>query len=199
MAKEQIKGKIGVLFVISLIVFGISLLPSFIPYIGGLVSEIFIIPAFSLSLCLIYLKIADGREIAIGNVFDGFNYFWGAFKVTFLTSLFTFLWTLLFIVPGIIKAYSYSMALYIYADNPDMGALDAINKSREIMNGHKMDLFVLMLSFIGWGLLSVITFGIVGIYAIPYISATYAGFYRSLCDNTQTPEQAFTTDEFAVE
>ncbi len=72
------------------------------------------------------------------------------------------------------------MALYIYAENPEMGALDAIKKSQEMMNGHKMDLFVLELSFTGWALLSTITFGLVGIYVTPYMIATFTNFYKTI-------------------
>lgn len=179
-AKAQIKGKIGVFFLISLIYYAIYFAASFIPVVGGLVASIFLLPSFSFSFVLISLKFYSGDKIEVGNVFDGFHYFWGAFKITFLSGLFTFLWSLLLIVPGVIKAYSYSMALFIYAENPEMGALEAIKKSQEMMNGHKMDLFVLELSFLGWALLTVITFGIVGIYLTPYMLATTANFYKAI-------------------
>ncbi len=180
LAKQQIKGKIGILFVVSLIVFGITLIASYIPIIGGIVNSIFITPALTLSTVLIYLKVTNGKSISAGDTFEGFYDFWSAFKVSFLTGLFTFLWSLLLIVPGIIKAYSYSMAIYILAENKGMSALEAIAKSKEMMEGKKMDLFVLQLSFLGWGLLSCITFGIGFIWTIPYMSATYANFYKSL-------------------
>ncbi len=180
MAKEQIEGKIGILLVISLITLGISIIPTYIPSIGGFVNAVFITPAFSLSLTWIYFKVVKGEEINVGDVFEGFYDFWGAFKIIFFIGLFTFLWSLLLIIPGIIKGYSYSMALFIYAENKEMGALEAIQKSQEMMNGHKMDLFVLGLSFIGWFLLGSITLGIAFIYVTPYISATYVNFYYSL-------------------
>ena len=82
------------------------------------------------------------------------------------------------------ERYSYSMAMYIWSENKEMGALEAISKSKEIMDGHKMDLFVLYLSFIGWILLGCITFGIAYIYVIPYMDATLANFYRAI--NPQT-------------
>lgn len=179
-AKQQIKGKIGILFVISLIVAVISYLASLVPFIGSMVNAILITPAFSIAVIMIYFKVCDYQEIKIGEIFDGFYHFWGAFKVTFLVGLFTLLWSLLFVIPGIIKSYSYSMALYIWAENKELGALEAINKSKEMMDGHKMDYFVLQLSFIGWILLTMVTFGIAGIYVIPYISATIINFYRSL-------------------
>lgn len=179
-AKEQIRGKIGILFIILLIAGAIISVGAVIPVIGTLAVSVFAGPAFSLSIYLIFLKLYNNESIEIGNIFDGFYRFWGAFKVLFFIGLFTFLWSLLFIIPGVIKAYSYSMALYIYAENPEMGALDAIKKSQEMMDGHKMDLFVLELSFIGWALLSTITFGLVGIYVTPYMIATFTNFYKTI-------------------
>ena len=72
------------------------------------------------------------------------------------------------------------MAIYIYAENKEMGALQAIRESKKLMEGHKMDLFVLMLSFIGWYLLTLITFGIAYIYVGPYMQAAMVNFYKSL-------------------
>ncbi len=178
-AKEQIKGKIGILFVMFLIIFAIGFVCAFIPLVGGIASFI-ITPAFSLSLCMVYLKLAKKEEISVGNVFDGFNSTGKALWLNIIVSFFTFLWTLLLIIPGIIKQYAYSMSFYILADNPELTAREALSKSKEMMNGHKWDLFVLQLSFIGWYLLIGVTFGIAAIYVVPYISATTANFYNSI-------------------
>ena len=95
--------------------------------------------------------------------------------------IFICLWSMLFIVPGLIKSYSYRMVPYILAENPDMKAVDAITRSREIMDGNKRKSFVLDLSFIGWILLSVITFGIVGVfYVYPYVYQTDAELYTAI-------------------
>lgn len=106
----------------------------------------------------------------------------------FMVNIFTALWTILFIIPGIIKGYSYAMTPYILKDKfaagqTDIGATEAITESRHLMDGHKMDLFVLDLSFIGWGLLGIITFGIGFIWIVPYYRQTKANFYRSLVAN----------------
>ena len=178
-AKEQIKGKIGVILVMTLVIFAISLACGFIPVVGAIVSFI-ITPAFSLSLCIIYLKLTKKEEISVGNVFDGFNKTGRALWLNILIAIFTFLWTCLLIIPGIIKQYAYSMAYYVLADNPELTAREALTKSKEIMKGHKLDLFVLQLSFIGWYFLIGITFGIAAIYVVPYISATTANFYNSI-------------------
>ena len=182
-AKAQIKGKIGILFVITLIIGAISfvagLVLSFIPF-GSLVASIIIIPAFTLSLVRIYLMVIGGKKPAAADAFSGFDDFWSAFKVTFLVGLFTFLWSLLFIIPGIVKSLSYSMSLYILAENKGKGALECINESKNMTDGHKGELFVLALSFIGWILLGYITFGIALIWVIPYMNATQANAYESL-------------------
>lgn len=182
-ARQQIKGKIGILFVITLIISLISAVASsilaFIPF-GGLISTIIITPAFTLSLLRVYLNLTANIEPAVGDAFSGFDDFWAAFKVNFLVGLFTFLWSLLFVIPGIVKSYAYSMSLYILAENKGKPALECINESKEITNGHKMDLFVLGLSFFGWILLCCITFGIAYIWVGPYMQATYANAYKLL-------------------
>ena len=92
--------------------------------------------------------------------------------------LFTFLWTLLFIIPGIIKGFSYAMTTYILADCPNVKATDALKLSMRIMKGHKWELFVFYLSFIGWGLLSCLTLGILSIFFVePYMQSSLATYY----------------------
>ena len=183
-AKEQIKGKIGILFLITLIIGAISsvasVLLSFIPGVGSLVASIIITPAFSLSLVRVYLMVIRYQNVKAGDAFCGFDDFWSAFKVTFLVGLFTFLWSLLFVIPGIIKSISYSMSMYILADNPGKSALECIDESKKMTEGHKAELFVLSLSFLGWIYLGVFTLGIAYIWALPYMSATFANAYESL-------------------
>lgn len=183
-AKAQIKGKIGILFVVSLIIGVIStlatLLLSLIPFVGSLASTIIVTPAFALSTVRIYLNLFSENRPSASDAFSGFNDFWTAFKVQFLVGFFTFMWSLLFIIPGLIKAFSYSQAMYIVAENPGMSALDAINSSKKMMNGRKMDLFVLGLSFIGWHILACFTLGILYIWLLPYTQATYANFYYAV-------------------
>ena len=98
-----------------------------------------------------------------------------------LRNVFLVLWTLLFIVPGLIKSYSYRLVPYILTENPDMPPMEAITLSRELMNGQKWNTFVLDLSFIGWGLLSALTLGIVGVFYVgPYVAATDAELYKAI-------------------
>lgn len=182
MAKAQIKGKIGILFVIALIATVLSSVASailsIIPYAGAVASSILVSAPLALGSIMVYLDVVNSREIKIETLFKGYGDIWNAFVVQFMTGLFTFLWSLLFIVPGIIKSISYSMAMYILAENKGMNPMEAIKKSKEMMNGHKMEYFVLMLSFIGWSLLGIITCGIGFIWIAPYMSATFANFYN---------------------
>lgn len=101
-----------------------------------------------------------------------------------LVSIFTFLWTWLLIIPGIIKAYSYSMTLYIVKDmvasGKQVGATDGINASKELMKGHKMALFIFDLSFLGWNILAAITCGIGYLWVTPYYQTAKANFYRHI-------------------
>lgn len=191
-AKQSIKGKIGPLFVVFVIVFAISMILSAIPFVGSIASTFVFGPAFALALTTIYLKVAKGEEFKIGEIFDGFYHFWGAFKITFFVGLFTFLWSLLFIIPGIIAGYSYYMAFFIYAENKEIGALEAIRQSKQMMKGHKMDAFVLELSFIGWALLCIITFGIAAIYVIPYMQTSMAKFYLAIKPQQEQIQAEFT-------
>ena len=107
-------------------------------------------------------------------------------KTMLLTDVFLILWTLLFLIPGIIKAYSYRMVPFILSDEPGLEGREAINRSREMMNGHKWRTFVLDLSFILWDILSVLTLGLVGVfYAVPYQFATNAELYQTLKGRTK--------------
>ncbi len=128
-----------------------------------------------------FLNNSEGR----GNIND----FLQGFKVNylnnvltmFLRDLFVALWTLLFIIPGIVKMYAYSLVPYILAENPEMSGTEAIKLSNEMMKGHKWKAFVLDLSFLGWLLLSVLTLGLVGIFfANPYVYATDAELYKAI-------------------
>ena len=178
-AKAQISGKIGVLFLMTLIIVGVSIVACFIP-VAGNIANFIVSAAFGLGGSWVYLKIARDEEISVGNIFYGFEDLWTAIKASFFMNLFIWLWSLLLIIPGIIKAYAYSMTFFILAENKGMPVLEAITLSRKMMDGHKMDLFLLNLSFIGWFFLVVITFGIAGIWVYPYFYATWTNFYLSV-------------------
>lgn len=185
-AKEQIRGKIGILFLITLLIGIMSYVAGYLPIVGWLI----IAPAFTIALTRIYLGIAAGKKPLIDDMFGGFKDFWISFKTGFFTGLFVFLWTLLFIIPGIIKSYSYAMAPYIIAEDPSVGALEAISRSERMMRGHKMELFILQLSFIGWILLTAFTFGIAAIYAGPYMQTAQVNFYNKINPYNKTKSDA---------
>ena len=130
------------------------------------------------------LNMADGYEAEFGDLFSYFNRLWTGFCMQFFMGLFTILWTLLLIVPGIIAAFSYSMTPYILAENPDMTAREAIAESKYMMKGHKWELFCLGFSFIGWYLLASLTLGIGLLWVIPYQEASMAAFYKELKKET---------------
>lgn len=122
----------------------------------------------------------DGGEYRIKDLFSQFDRFTVGFLQLFLRELFTVLWMLLLIIPGLIKSLSYAMTPFLLADHPELTAKQAIRRSMELMDGHKWDLFVLGLSFIGWELLNVLTLGIGSFWLNPYKNAAYAAFYREI-------------------
>lgn len=134
----------------------------------------------SFGVAAFFLKLARYERAEFTDLFSGFSLFKSNFILQLLIAIFTILWTLLFIVPGIIALIKYSMAYYIINDNPEIGALEAINRSKEMMDGHKMRFFEMWLSFLGWFILGLVTFGLGMIYAIPYYKAAKANFYLDL-------------------
>lgn len=130
--------------------------------------------------CVYLLKQHDRQNPETRDLFSQFDRFGDGFCLALLQSLFIALWSLLLIIPGIIKAYSYSMAPFIMAENPNMTAKEALAASSNLMDGHKADLFFLDLSFIGWAILSLLTLGIGDFWLNPYTNAAHAAFYRSI-------------------
>ena len=180
-AKAKIKGFTFTLFLVSIVA---SLLPSvfsFIPFLGAIITILFL-PFLVFNEIRIYQKftILDEKP-SVDALFKDFQTMWSKTLVLYLLmGLFTFLWSLLLIVPGIIKGLSYSAAPYIMAANPEISPMDAIKQSQELMEGHKSELFVLILSFIGWELLACVTCGLLYIWLIPYMTTTMILFYESL-------------------
>lgn len=151
------------------------------------------------------LNLIDHKPAVFSDLFSQFNRLGTGFCMNLLTSLYVFFWMLLFIIPGIVKSYSYAMTPYILAEHPEMSVNEAITESRRIMNGNKGRLFCLQLSFIGWALLCSVpvlvlaplafigAIGIVlwlilslcavvvgGLFLTPYREAAQAAFYREI-------------------
>jgi len=182
-ARESLAGNWGTCILAGLIIWAISMAASFggmfVPFAGNIASLLITGP-FMLGMVVLHLNIVRRGQISVGQVFEGFNNFWRALCVDFLTTLFSMLWALLLIIPGIIAAYSYSMAFYILADNPGMRPLEAIRQSKEMMRGHKAKLFYLHCRFIGWTLLCVLTCGVGFLWFAPYFANAHAHFYENL-------------------
>ena len=122
----------------------------------------------------------DGGNPDFSMLFSQFSRFGQGFAQKFLRGLYTFLWGLLFVIPGIIKSLSYAMTPFIMADNPEISAQDAIRLSMQLMEGHKGELFWLHLTFIGWDLLAALTLNLGHLVLTPYKNAAEAAFYRQL-------------------
>jgi uncharacterized membrane protein len=139
----------------------------------------------AMGLTRIFLKIYNHEPFEFGQMFDGFKEFGRTLSAYLLILLFTFLWLLLLIVPGIIAALGYSMTFFIMAEDPDITASDAMRKSKELMMGHKAELFWLGFSFIGWVLLSFCTLGIGFLWLESYIFASVTIFYKKIKGETE--------------
>lgn len=122
------------------------------------------------------------EDAKVSNVLFAYdNNFKNTAKILFFRDLFTGLWTLLFIIPGFVKAYEYRMIPYLLAENPDMTKEEAFAESKKLMAGNKWKAFVLDLSFIGWYILTLLTCGILGVFYVhPYKAATNAALYEKL-------------------
>lgn len=184
-----LKGNWGPAVLLSIAYFGISALSSGVgsgESVGGSLIQLAVM--FCLLLPLTVGMCAAFRGLLHGKRVDFIK---GAFRVGFknwahnmggmlLMAVYTFLWTLCLIVPGIIKSLSYAMTPYILADNPELSANEAIDLSMKMMDGRKMDLFLLYLSFIGWAILGILTLCIGYLWLYPYMYTTMAAFYEDV-------------------
>lgn len=153
--------------------------------VPGVVASFFLIPV-TLGLTVYYCDMIDGAKPTIGKIFntafDGKFYLRRVGGYAWMT-LFTLLWSMLFVIPGIVKAYSYALTPYILARYPDVQAKDALKHSMNIMEGKKAELFVFQLSFLGWFILSAITFGLLGIfYVYPYYGLAETIWFKNTMD-----------------
>ena len=126
------------------------------------------------------LLVSSDNQILANTLQISFNGYWRKVWGMLLMYILVFLWSLLLIIPGIIKWFSYAMTPFILEENPELGAQEAIHRSRMMMRGHKFDLFWLYLSFIGWFLLSILTAGIGLLWLTPYVDTSLAAFYEEV-------------------
>lgn len=174
-AKSLMNQKLGILILV-------AFLPSLIiGFLSSTVVGAIIVLPLNIGMAYAFIQVAKGGPGELRDLFRSLegNYFLMHVWTLLKAAIFLFFWVFLFIIPAIIKAYSYSQTAYILADDPSVK--DAITASRDMMNGHKLELFFLQLSFIGWVLLSALTFGLVWIfYAGPYYHQTMALYYLTL-------------------
>lgn len=159
-----------------LIAGGVSSIP-----VAGSVLAIIITYPLAYGFAILFLDLfREGKPIDIGKLFDGFKDFGRVWGTLILVAIYTILWTCLLIIPGIVKSYSYALAPFILKDEPELKYNAAIEKSMRMMDGYKMKLFLLDLSFIGWMILSVLTLGIGLLFLQPYMNTARAAFYEDL-------------------
>ena len=142
------------------------------------------------------LNVRKGLETPYSTMFDGFLFVGKIILLSIVQYIFIFLWSLLFIIPGIIAGYRYRFALYNLCENPEMGVMEAINMSKAQTRGHKWELFVLDLSWIGWNLLCALTLGILSIWIAPYIQQTDIGYFQAIKEMSGVGYQPPRDDEF---
>lgn len=172
-AIASLSGKWGTAAVATLIVMVIMYAASF-----GIIS-ILLLP-LEWGFALFFLRVARAQSADYGTLFDGFKDYLRIFLTMLLQTIYTMLWMLLLIVPGIVKNYSYAMTSFVLADDPNIKYDAAIEESMRLMDGHKMQLFLIDLSMIGWWILSCLTFGIGFLFLAPYVMTTHAHFYEGL-------------------
>lgn len=178
-ARQALQGKWPMAAVAALIYSVIAGGLSAIPFIGGLCSLFVGLPV-AYGIAIVMFGVFKGKDIDFGVLFEGFQDYSRIFVTKLLQGIYTALWSLLLFVPGVIKHYSYAMTDYILKEEPEMKNNAAIEKSMAMMENNKMKLFLLDLSFIGWALLCIVTFGIGFLFLQPYMQVSHAAFYEDL-------------------
>jgi uncharacterized membrane protein len=175
-ARQRLQGNWGIAIGFYLLLMIINYALGCIPAIGTIASMVLSGP-FSLGACIFFLAISRGHEKSISMLFAGFENFGTAFCAYFLTAIYTLLWMLLFIIPGIIAAYRYSQTFFIIANDKSISASEAIARSKEMMDGNKWKFFCLNCRFIGWALLCILTLGIGILWLGPYMFTSISRFH----------------------
>ena len=171
-------------FVYCIVAWAFSALVGGLEYVQqglGTVASLLLLP-LGWGYAVTFLSNARGEEdpFNVSRMFDGYKDFSRIFTTVLLTQIYILLWTLLLIIPGIIKSLSYAMTPFVLRDNPEMKNNEAIELSMKMMNDHKGELFWLYLTFIGWGILCILTLGIGYFWLAPYMQASMAQFYEEV-------------------
>tara|TARA_Y100000385_G_scaffold243724_1_gene261358 strand:- start:25883 stop:26485 length:603 start_codon:yes stop_codon:yes gene_type:complete len=185
MARQSLEGKWGVaiptIFIYLLITGGLQGVIEAFP-LASIVSLIVTGPLV-LGIAGFALNICRGKEAKIAQLFQGFDNFFTSTVAYILMLLFVFLWMILFIIPGLIAALSYSMTFFIIADDNSIDGFEALKKSKQMMKGYKWKYFCLNLRFLGWLVLCILSLGIGFLWLIPYVQVTNANFYEDIKDS----------------
>lgn len=170
------------------LILGLAVVVILVIAIVGFAFKIFLLNAIEVGCRKYFLDASFGKADLNNLTYSFKSNYMNIVKAIFLRDLFIFLWTLLLIIPGIIKAYQYRMIPYILSENPHLSFKEAKERSSDIMDGEKLNAFVLDLSFILWHILSLCTFGIIGFFWVnPYVAYTDAQLYITLTNNTARP------------
>ncbi|NTW32549.1 MAG: DUF975 family protein [Bacteroidetes bacterium] len=186
MAKESLKGKwalaIGTFLVYYIIIGALQTVFRISPQTTISISlfSLIISGPMTLGLAIFSLTLSRNQDARFEQIFQGFNNFGTSLGAYLLMILFVILWSILLIIPGIIAALSYSMTFFIIADDNTIGAMEAIDKSKKMMDGYKLKYFYLILRFFGWALLCILTLGIGFLWLAPYMQVTMAKFYEDI-------------------
>ena len=129
---------------------------------------------------LYHQGVRNGYEMPFGTLFDGFAFAGKVIWLNIVMGILIFLWSCLFVFPGIIASYRYRFALYNLCENPEMGVMEALRMSKVQTNGYKMELFMLDLSFLGWSILCSLTAGILAIWVSPWMTQTDIGYFEEI-------------------
>lgn len=180
-ALASLKGNWGPAVLLSLILLAISGASSFVPGISLIVSFLVTLP-LSVGVYEAFRRLVLGEKVQlIDYSFNlGFNNWKHNVPVMGLMTIYTMLWSLLLIVPGIIKSLSYALTPYIVAEKPELSANESIELSMKMMDGHKMDLFLIILGFVGLAVLCIFTLCIGYLWLAPYMYAKMAAFYEDV-------------------
>ena len=178
-AREALRGKWWPSVGIAVIYIVLTGAASSVARVGWLVSLLVSGP-LTLGLSIYFLDLARGKTPRIATLFDGFTRFSQSLIAYLLMVLYILLWTLLLIVPGIIAALSYSQTFFILADNETIEPGDAIGQSKKMMMGNKWKLFILGVRFLGWFIVSILTFGIGFFWLLPYMQTSFAFLHEDI-------------------
>jgi uncharacterized membrane protein len=180
-ARETLKGEwalgISAYVIFTLISVAISAIPK-----AGFFFSLIVGGPLALGAAIFTLSFSRKQNPHLNQIFDGFKDFGNAAPTYLMMIAYIFLWSLLLIIPGIIKAFAYSMSFYILADNKSLKPGEALKMSEKMMDGNKWKFFTLQLRFIGWSLLCILTLGIGFLWLIPYIEISKAKFYDDIKD-----------------